>query len=82
MRVCSKLTTFGGQLPYNYSTKKVHPMSQEHHVNGGDAYPPSRPGPMTFLLGAIVIVAGAVLVNWQAVSTFIHLSQIKSGLGL
>jgi hypothetical protein len=37
---------------------------------------------MTFLLGAIVIAAGAVVVNWEAVSAFIHLSQIKSGLGL
>jgi hypothetical protein len=37
---------------------------------------------MTFLLGAIVIVAGAVLVNWEAVSAYIHLPQIRSGLGL
>jgi hypothetical protein len=37
---------------------------------------------MTFLLGAIVIVAGAVVVNWEAVSAFIHLPQIKSALGL
>jgi hypothetical protein len=57
-------------------------MSRENRVNGGDEYPPRRPGPMTFLLGAIVIVAGAVVVNWQAVSAFIHLPQIKSGLGL
>jgi len=37
---------------------------------------------MTFLIGAIVIVAGAVVVNWAAISAYIHLSQIKSGLGL
>jgi hypothetical protein len=37
---------------------------------------------MTFLLGAIVVVAGAVVVNWDAVSAFIHLPQIKSGLDL
>jgi hypothetical protein len=57
-------------------------MSPENRVNGGDEYPPSRPGPMTFLIGAIVIVAGAVVVNWAAVSAYIHLPQIKSGLGL
>jgi len=57
-------------------------MSRENRVNGGDEYPPSRPGLMTFLLGAIVIVAGALVVNWQAVSALIHLPQIKNGLGL
>jgi hypothetical protein len=57
-------------------------MSQENRINGGDEHPPSRPGAMTFLLGAAVIATGAVLVNWEAVSAFIHLPQIKSAFGL
>jgi hypothetical protein len=47
--------------------KKDHLMWRENGVNGGDEHPPSRPGPMTFLLGATIIVAGSVLVNWEAV---------------
>jgi len=51
-------------------------------VNGGDEYPPSRPTAMTFLLGAAVIAAGTVIMNWEAVSAFMHWPQIKSSLGL
>ena len=36
----------------------------------------------SFHPGVGLIAAGAVVVNWEAVSAFIHLSQIKSGLGL
>jgi hypothetical protein len=56
-------------------------MMRENRVNGGDEYPPSRPGLMTFLIGAGVIAAGAVILNWEAISALIHLPQIKSSLG-
>jgi hypothetical protein len=64
------------------STKKDNLMSAEDHVNGGDEHAPSRPGLKTFLLGAAVIAAGALLVNWEVVSAFIRFPQIKLGLNL
>jgi hypothetical protein len=63
------------------STKKNRPMMRENRVNGGDEYPPSRPTWMTFLVGAALIAAGAIIVNSAAVSAFVHLPQIKSSLG-
>lgn len=57
-------------------------MMRDNHVNGGDQFSPSRPGVMTFVAGAIVIAAGAVIVNWEAISALIHVPQIKSSLGL
>jgi hypothetical protein len=55
---------------------------RDNAVNGGDQYPPSRPTTMTFLVGAAIIAAGAVIVNWEAFSALIHLPQLKSSLGL
>jgi hypothetical protein len=57
-------------------------MMRESRLNGGDEYPPSRPGSMTFLLATVVIAAGVVVMNWEAVSALMHLPQIKSSLGL
>ena len=57
-------------------------MMRESRLNGGDEYPPSRPGSMTFLLATVVIAAGVVIMNWEAVSALMHLPQIKSSLGL
>ena len=57
-------------------------MMSDNHVNGGDKFSPSRPGLMTFLVGAAVIAAGTVTMNWEAISAFIHLPEIKSSLGL
>jgi hypothetical protein len=57
-------------------------MTAENHVNGGDKFSPSRPGLMTFLIGAAVIAAGTVTMNWEAISAFFHLPEIKSSLGL
>jgi hypothetical protein len=57
-------------------------MIRENHANGGDEYPPTRLGFMTFLLGAAVITAGALIMNWEAISALIHFPQIKSSLGL
>ena len=48
----------------------------------GDQYPPSRPGRVTYLIAVIVIAGGVVIFNWTAISSFLHLPQIKSSLGL
>ena len=45
-------------------------------------YPPSRPGRAVFLGAAVVCVVGAAIVNWAAISSFVHLPQIKTALGL
>jgi hypothetical protein len=42
----------------------------------------SRPGLMTFLIGAAVIAAGTATMNWEAISAFFHLPEIKNSLGL
>ena len=49
--------------------------------NPSEDYPPSRPGRMMFLGAAVVCVAGAVIVNWAAISAFAHVSEIKTALG-
>jgi hypothetical protein len=56
-------------------------MMPEKRVNGGDEFPPSRPGLMTFLVAAALIAAGAAIVNSEAISAFFHFSQIRSSLG-
>jgi hypothetical protein len=42
----------------------------------GDEFPPSRPGPITFLIAAVAIAGGALIMNWEAASSFIHFPQI------
>jgi hypothetical protein len=48
----------------------------------GDDYPPSRPGPKTLIGAAVVILIGAAVMYWPAISSFIHFSQIKDAIGL
>ena len=48
----------------------------------GDQYPPSRPGPMTYLTAAVVITGIAAMVYWPAISSFLNLVQIRTNLGL
>jgi hypothetical protein len=55
--------------------------SNEWH-NPSEDYPPTRPGLSVFLGAAVVFAAGAVIVNWAAVSSFAHLPEIKTALGL
>jgi hypothetical protein len=50
--------------------------------NPSEDYPPSRPGRAVFLGAAVVCVVGAAIVNWAAISSFVHLPQIKTALGL
>jgi hypothetical protein len=49
--------------------------------NPSEDYPPSRPGIKMFLGAAVVCIAGAVIVNWAAISAFVHVSEIKTALG-
>ena len=51
----------------------------KHH---GDEFPPSRPGPLLFLITAIVIAVVAFAMNWAAISAYINFPQIKASLGL
>lgn len=48
----------------------------------GDQFPPSRPGRITYLIAAGIIVGVLAIVNWAAISSFLHLPQIRSSLGL
>jgi hypothetical protein len=49
--------------------------------NPSEDFPPSRPGKLVFLGAAVACALGAVIVNWAAISTFVHVPQIKSALG-
>jgi hypothetical protein len=49
--------------------------------NPSEDYPPTRPGRMVFLGAAVVCVAGVIIVNWAAISSFAHVPQIKTALG-
>ena len=68
------------------ATKEDHSMTEEKLVvetkRYGDQYPPSRPGRLTYLIGAAVIAGGVIIVNWAAISSFLHLPQIRTSLGL
>jgi hypothetical protein len=57
----------------------IQAADAKHH---GDEFPPSRPGPMLFLITAIVIATVVTIMNWPTVATFTHFPQIKSSLGL
>ena len=48
----------------------------------GDQFPPSRPGRVTYLIAATIIAGVLAIVNWPAISSFLHLPQIRSSLGL
>jgi hypothetical protein len=54
--------------------------SNEWH-NPSEDYLPSRPGIKMFLGAAVVCVIGAIVVNWAAISTFVHVPEIKALLG-
>jgi hypothetical protein len=49
-------------------------LAQVEHV--------AKPFLLTFLVGAAVIIAGALIVNWEAISVLNHLPQIKRSFGL
>jgi hypothetical protein len=55
--------------------------SNEWH-NPSEDYPPTRPGRSVFFGAAVVVAVGAVIVNWAAISSFAHVQEIKSALGL
>ena len=48
----------------------------------GDQFPPSRPGRVTYAIAAAVLAGVVAIVNWTALSSFLHLPQIRAGLGL
>jgi len=48
----------------------------------GDQLPPIRPGPIMLFIVAIVVVAGAVVVNSAAISSFMIFFGIKTAQGL
>jgi hypothetical protein len=50
--------------------------------NPSEDYPPTRPGRMVFFGAAVACAVGAAVVNWAAISSFVHLPQIKAALGL
>jgi hypothetical protein len=54
--------------------------SNEWH-NPSEDYPPTRPGRLVFFGAALVCAAGAIMVNWVAISSFAHFPQIKTSLG-
>jgi hypothetical protein len=66
----------GGPRPEIFMTE-----SNEWH-NPSEDYPPSRPGIKMFLGAAVVCVIGAIVVNWAAISAFVHVPEIKASLGL
>jgi hypothetical protein len=49
--------------------------------NPSEDFPPSRPGIVVFLGAALVCALGAVVVNWPAISLFVHAAEIKTALG-
>jgi hypothetical protein len=49
--------------------------------NPSEDYPPTRPGLKVFLGAAVVFAAGAIIVNWAAISAFAHVPEIKTALG-
>jgi hypothetical protein len=49
--------------------------------NPSEDFPPSRPGKLVFLGAVVACGLGAVIVNWAAISTFVHVPEIKSALG-
>ena len=60
-------------------TKEILPTAPNPY---GDDSPPSRPGPVTYLIAVSVIVGVVVIMNWPAISSFLHLPQIRASLGL
>ena len=50
--------------------------------NPSEDYPPTRPGRAVFFGAAVVCIVGAAVMNWAAISSFVHLPQIKTALGL
>jgi hypothetical protein len=42
----------------------------------------SRPSRMTLLIAVGVVVFITVIVNWEAISTFAHIPQLKHALGV
>ena len=50
--------------------------------NPSEDYPATRPGWSVFLGAAVVCAVGAVVVNWAAISSFAHVQDIKTALGL
>jgi hypothetical protein len=55
--------------------------SNEWH-NPSEDYPPTRPGRSIFFGAAVVVAAGAAIVNWAAISSFAHVQDIRTALGL
>jgi hypothetical protein len=45
-------------------------------------YPPSRPGAKTLIDAAVVILIGAAVTSWPAISSLVHFMQIKDAIGL
>jgi hypothetical protein len=54
--------------------------SNEWH-NPSEDYLPSRPDIKMFVGAAVVCVVGAIVVNWAAISAFVHVPEIKASLG-
>jgi hypothetical protein len=49
--------------------------------NPSEDFPPSRPGRIVFLGAALACALGAVVVNWPAISLFVHVAEIRTALG-
>jgi hypothetical protein len=78
--VCRSYITLKQSHPERSSVPRIiQAADAKHH---GDEFPPSRPGPMLFLITAIVIATVVTIMNWPTVATFTHFPQIKSSLGL
>ena len=60
-------------------TKEIEPTTPNPY---GDDYPPSRPGRLTYLIAVSVIVGVVLIMNWPAISSFLHLPQIRASFGL
>jgi hypothetical protein len=55
----------------------INPLSPR-----GEDYPPSRPGVRTLIGAAAVILIGVAITYWPAISSFVHLAEIKDAVGL
>jgi hypothetical protein len=51
-----------------------------HDINANQTH--SRPSRMTLLIAVGIIAGVTVIVNWEAISAFAHIPQIRQALGI
>jgi hypothetical protein len=59
------------------------PMAKMNRVpNPADDYPPTRPGPLSVVIVAALIVLGLGIMSGSQIWSHIHLAAIETSLGL